>query len=168
MPLAKVNGDVLGAHYRIVVYNCRGYPPSTVPLDLSDYSQEASIEDLRQLLDHLGIERAALGGFSMGGSIALNFTLTFPDRVRALILAGTGTGSADKQQFTREFSPIADRLVHEGVQRVAEDYLRGSSMPTSWSCRREDWPTRCAAFSCAVPPCTSSRPGCASSGYRRS
>jgi pimeloyl-ACP methyl ester carboxylesterase len=127
--------DVLSAHYRILVYNCRGYPPSTVPSDLADYSQELSIEDLRQLLDHLGIERTALGGFSMGGSIALNFALTFPDRVRALILAGTGTGSADKQQFTREFSPIADRLEREGVQRVAEDYLRG---PTRIQLFRKD------------------------------
>jgi len=117
--------DPLGAHYRILVYNCRGYPPSTVPPDLADYSQESSIEDLSQLLDHLGIERAALGGFSMGGSIALNFTLTFPNRVRALILAGTGTGSADKQQFAREFGPIADRLERDGVLRVAEEYLRG-------------------------------------------
>jgi pimeloyl-ACP methyl ester carboxylesterase len=117
--------DVLSAHYRILVYNCRGYPPSTVPPDLADYSQEASIADLSQLLDYLGIQRTALGGFSMGGSIALNFALTFPNRVRALILAGTGTGSDDKQQFTRDFSPIADRLESEGVQRVAEDYLRG-------------------------------------------
>jgi pimeloyl-ACP methyl ester carboxylesterase len=127
--------DVISAHYRILVYNCRGYPPSTVPSDLADYSQELSIEDLRQLLDHLGIERTALGGFSMGGSIALNFALTFPDRVRALILAGTGTGSADKQQFTREFGPVADRLEREGVQRVAEDYLRG---PTRIQLLRKD------------------------------
>jgi pimeloyl-ACP methyl ester carboxylesterase len=127
--------DVLGAHYRVLVYNCRGYPPSTVPSDVADYSQELSIEDLRRLLDHLGVERTALGGFSMGGSIALNFALTFPNRVRALILAGTGTGSADKQQFTREFSPIADRLEREGVQRVAEDYLRG---PTRIQLLRKD------------------------------
>ena len=127
--------DVLRAHYRVLVYNCRGYPPSTVPTDLADYSQDASIEDLSQLLDHLGIEQTALGGFSMGGSIALNFALSFPDRVRALILAGTGTGSADTQQFARDFSPIADRLERDGVKRVAEDYLRG---PTRIQLLRKD------------------------------
>ena len=127
--------DVLGVHYRILVYNCRGYPPSSVPSNLGDYSQESSIEDLRQLLDHLGIERTRLGGFSMGGSIALSFALTFPSRVRALILAGTGTGSADKEQFAREFGPLADRLEREGVQRFAEDYLRG---PTRTQLLRKD------------------------------
>ncbi|MBI2491323.1 MAG: alpha/beta fold hydrolase [Candidatus Rokubacteria bacterium] len=110
--------------HRVLIYNCRGYPPSTVPPDLASYSQELSIEDLRQLMQHVGVERPVLGGFSMGGSIALNFGLAYPDRVRALILAGTGTGSADKQQFAREFGPIADRFERDGVHAVAEDYLR--------------------------------------------
>lgn len=117
--------EALAARHRLLVYNCRGYPPSTVPADLADYSQELSVEDLRQLLDHLAIDRAIVGGFSMGGSIALNLALAHPGRVRALILAGTGTGSADRAQFAREFGPIADRFEREGVRRVAPDYLRG-------------------------------------------
>jgi pimeloyl-ACP methyl ester carboxylesterase len=111
--------------YRVLVYNSRGYPPSTVPDDVASYSQELSIEDLRQLMDHLGITRAFVGGFSMGGSIALSFGIAHPDRVRALVLAGVGTGSADKTQFTAEFGAIADRFEREGVHRVAEDYLTG-------------------------------------------
>ncbi|HXH83139.1 MAG TPA: alpha/beta fold hydrolase [Candidatus Tectomicrobia bacterium] len=111
--------------YRVLVYSCRGYPPSTVPADPAAYSQEASIEDLRALMDHLGIARAHVGGFSMGGSIALNFGLAYPARVRSLVLAGTGTGSIDKEQFRREFGPIADQLEREGPARVAETYLRG-------------------------------------------
>ena len=116
--------EAFAREYRVLIYNCRGYPPSTVPPDLASYSQELSIEDLRQLMQHVGVERPVLGGFSMGGSIALNFGLAHPDRVRALILAGTGTGSADKQQFAREFGPIADRFERDGVHKVAEDYLR--------------------------------------------
>ena len=121
--------------FRVLVYNCRGYPPSSVPPDVAAYSQELSIEDLRQLLDHLGIDRACLGGFSMGGSIVLSFALAHPGRVRALILAGTGTGSGDKRQFLEEFGAIADRFEREGVRRVAEDYLRG---PTRIQLVRKD------------------------------
>jgi pimeloyl-ACP methyl ester carboxylesterase len=113
--------------FRVLVYSCRGYPPSTVPPDLASYSQETSIEDLRQLMAHLGVERPFLGGFSMGGSIALNFGLAYPDRVRALVLAGTGTGSIDKAQFVRDFDPIAERLLRDGTAAVAADYLRGST-----------------------------------------
>ena len=117
--------DALSRHLRLLIYSNRGYPPSTVPEDPDAYSQEQSIEDLRQLLDHVGVERPVLGGFSMGGSIALNFGLDHPDRIRALVLAGTGTGSVDKAQNARDFGPIADRFLTDGPAKVGEDYLRG-------------------------------------------
>ena len=117
--------SALGKHFRVLVYNNRGYPPSTVPEDPAAYSQEHSIEDLRQLMDALSVQRPILCGFSMGGSIALNLALAHPDRVRALVLAGTGTGSLDRAQNARDFEPIADRFLREGPARVGEDYLRG-------------------------------------------
>ena len=138
--------DVFAREFRVLIYGCRGYPPSTVPPDPASYSQELSIEDLRRLMEHVGVERPFLGGFSMGGSIALNFGLAHPGRVRALILAGTGTGSADKHQFAREFGPIADRLEREGVSKVAEDYLRGPTRiqllrknPAMWQKLHDDF-----------------------------
>lgn len=120
---------------RVVVYNDRGYPPSTVPDKVDDYSQELSIADLKALMDHLGIARTYLGGFSMGGSIALNFALQYPERVRKLVLAGTGTGSASREEFIKEFSPIADRFEREGAQTVADDYLTG---PTRIQLKRKN------------------------------
>jgi pimeloyl-ACP methyl ester carboxylesterase len=117
--------DGLSDHLRLLIYNNRGYPPSTVPADPNAYSQEQSIDDLRRLIDHVAIERPVLGGFSMGGSIALNFALAYPGRIRALILAGTGTGSIDKAQNARDFGPLADRFLKEGPAKVGEDYLRG-------------------------------------------
>src|SRR5438093_7998091 len=48
---------VFAQRYRVLVYNCRGYPPSTVPTDLGDYSQELSIEDMRQLMERLDVRR---------------------------------------------------------------------------------------------------------------
>ena len=137
----------LSPHLRLLVYNNRGYPPSTVPEDPAAYSQEHSIEDLRQLLDHLGIVRPVLGGFSMGGSIALNFALAHPERVRALILAGTGTGSIDKAQNARDFGPIADRFLAEGPARVGEDYLRGPTRIQLLRKNPAEWKKLYAEFS---------------------
>ena len=51
--------------YQVIVYNARGYPPSDVPTDLDSYSQEHAVEDLRGLLQHLGIGQAHIGGLSM-------------------------------------------------------------------------------------------------------
>jgi pimeloyl-ACP methyl ester carboxylesterase len=131
MPHASVNAR----EFRVLVYNWRGYPPSSVPADVASYSQELSIEDLRALMDHLRIERPRLLGFSMGGSLALNFALAHPARVHALVLAGTGTGSADKRDFAREFGAIADRFEREGASRVAPDYLSG---PTRLQLQRKN------------------------------
>ena len=50
----------------------------------------AHYRDLHALLDHLGVERAALVGASMGGSVAIDFTLEHPDRVSALVLVDPG------------------------------------------------------------------------------
>ena len=55
--------------YRVIVYNARGYPPSTVPADVAAYSQDHAVEDLYELLKHLGIKQAHVGGLSMGGSV---------------------------------------------------------------------------------------------------
>jgi pimeloyl-ACP methyl ester carboxylesterase len=139
--------DELRRHLRLLVYNNRGYPPSTVPEDPAAYSQEHSIEDLRQLMDQLGVARPVLGGFSMGGSIALNLALAHPGRVRALILAGTGTGSIDKAQNARDFGPIADRFLAEGPAGVGEDYLRGPTRIQLLRKNPEEWKKLYAEFS---------------------
>lgn len=48
----------------------------------------SSVEDLRAVLDHLRIRRASLLGLSLGGRIAIDFTLAYPQRVDKLVLMG--------------------------------------------------------------------------------
>ena len=138
--------DAFQADHRVLVYNNRGYPPSTVPEDPAAYSQEQSIEDLKELLEHAGVERPVLIGFSMGGSIVLNFALAYPDRVRALVLAGTGTGSIDKEQNARDFGPIADRFLSDGPAKVGESYLRGPTRIQLWQKSPARWQKLYAEF----------------------
>jgi 3-oxoadipate enol-lactonase len=52
-------------------------------------------DDIRRLLDHLGVERASVVGASRGGQIAVDFALEEPGRVNALVLAGSGLGGFD-------------------------------------------------------------------------
>jgi 3-oxoadipate enol-lactonase len=71
--------------YRVVRYDIRGYGQSTFPA--GPYTMR---EDLRALLQHLGIARTHLIGISMGGSIAIDFTLDYPEMVSALIPVAAG------------------------------------------------------------------------------
>ncbi|HEV8675378.1 MAG TPA: alpha/beta fold hydrolase [Methylomirabilota bacterium] len=115
-----------GRRYRAIAYNARGYPPSDVPDDRAAYSQEQAVDDLRGILDHLGIDRAHVCGLSMGGYATLHFGLTYPERARSLIVAGCGYGSgADRARFREDTAVVVQRFEQDGMAKVADFYGRG-------------------------------------------
>jgi 2-succinyl-6-hydroxy-2,4-cyclohexadiene-1-carboxylate synthase len=77
----------LAAARRIIAYDRRGHGQSAIPPSEAPYTVETLAEDLRALLDELGISRANLFGCSGGASTALGFALAHPERARRLILA---------------------------------------------------------------------------------
>jgi pimeloyl-ACP methyl ester carboxylesterase len=54
-------------HYRCVIFNARGYPPSDVPDFDAAYGHQQAAADIAAVMQHLGIERAHIVGLSMGG-----------------------------------------------------------------------------------------------------
>ena len=73
--------------YRCVTFDHRGFGRS---VERADGPGGASFaEDLRALLDHLGIERTLLAAQSMGGRACLGFSLAYPERVRGLVMSDT-------------------------------------------------------------------------------
>ena len=78
--------------YRCITYNARGYPPSEVPADGAAYSQDRARDDVRSVMDALGIDRAHVVGVSMGGFATLHFGLHYPDRALSLTVGGCPTG----------------------------------------------------------------------------
>jgi pimeloyl-ACP methyl ester carboxylesterase len=117
----------LARRYRTIAFNARGYPPSDVPDDPSAYSQDQAVEDIRGLLDALGIARAHICGLSMGGYATLLFGLAHPGRALSLTVAGCGYGShpADRARFHQDVEAVARRFEAEGMAAVAEFYTRG-------------------------------------------
>lgn len=75
----------LAARHRVVRWDARGHGASTAPAAPG----ADTAEDLRLLLDSLGIRRAAIAGFSMGSGTAAHFVLRYPERVSRLILIST-------------------------------------------------------------------------------
>jgi pimeloyl-ACP methyl ester carboxylesterase len=55
----------LSRWFRCITFNARGYPPSDVPEDPARYSQTRARDDIRDVLAHLGIERAHIVGLSI-------------------------------------------------------------------------------------------------------
>jgi 3-oxoadipate enol-lactonase len=93
--------EVFAQYYRVLRYDVRGFGQSQPPT--AYYSNHG---DLRDLLDFLKIERACVLGLSMGGSIAIDFALTYPDHVTALIPVAAGLGGYQ----VKDSSPLRAEL----------------------------------------------------------
>ena len=111
--------------YRAIAYNARGYPPSDIPDDVSAYSQMIAMEDIKGVLDHLGIAKAHIVGLSMGGYAVLHFGLHHPDRALSITVAGAGYGSGDQEQFRKDSEIVARRFETQSMAEVTEFYSRG-------------------------------------------
>jgi len=79
---------VFAKYFRVVRFDIRGYGQSEMPPNTSF----AAHEDVRDLLNFLGIQQTCILGISMGGSVALNFSLTYPQMAKALIVVAMGLG----------------------------------------------------------------------------
>jgi len=118
-----------GKRHRCITYSARGYTPSDVPANKDAYSYRDVMRDCVAVLDHLKIDKAHLIGLSMGGYTSLQVALNHPDRVRSMVLAGTGSGS--ERWYTDEFHKssraIGDEFERDGSAKVAETYGMGPS-----------------------------------------
>jgi 3-oxoadipate enol-lactonase len=74
---------LLAKNYRVVRYDRRGYGKSTDPRE--KYSH---IDDLNQVFIQLKVDKATIFGMSSGGRLAIDFTLTYPEKVKGLVLVG--------------------------------------------------------------------------------
>ncbi|HXH20901.1 MAG TPA: alpha/beta hydrolase [Dehalococcoidia bacterium] len=86
------------SRYRCVTFDHRGFG-RTADVE-NGPGANAYPEDLRALMDHLGIERAYLVAQSMGGGTCMGFTVAYPERVKALVMADT-TGAMSDETLTQ-------------------------------------------------------------------
>jgi pimeloyl-ACP methyl ester carboxylesterase len=74
--------------YRVIALDCRGHGKSGKPHDPKAYGIEM-VNDVTRLMDHLGLRRAHIVGYSMGGSIALKMLLVHPERFLTAVSGGS-------------------------------------------------------------------------------
>lgn len=88
-----------GANRRVLALDCRGHGDSGKPHDPAAYSAEQMTGDVVRLLDHAGVERADVMGYSMGGHLATALLIAHPRRFTAAILAGVGDGMLGEKRY---------------------------------------------------------------------
>lgn len=101
---------------RVIAPDLRGFGKS--PEARRAVTMEQHARDVAHLLDRLGLDRAVIGGLSMGGYVALAFAELFPERLTGLILCNTrAVADADGAKKTRE--TVARRALEEGMTALA-------------------------------------------------
>ena len=81
--------------WRTVALDLRGHGESDKPHEASAYARADMAGDIIALMDHLGVRRADLMGYSMGAHLALGLALSHPGRLGHLILGGVGQRALD-------------------------------------------------------------------------
>jgi pimeloyl-ACP methyl ester carboxylesterase len=124
--------DVLTSRYRVVSYHRVGYAGSDrLPGSVSIAQQAAH---LRELMRHLGIERAHLVGHSSGGNIALQLALDAPPMVQSLVLMEpaipvTTLGQERMLSLRAAMAPVFEAYRAGDRARAIDGFMRGVSGP---------------------------------------
>lgn len=117
----------LSDRFTILAVDLPGHGSSGAPTDSARYALSRFADDLVLLLDTLGIERAAVLGYSMGGRAALQLTLRYPARVAALVLESTSPGISEPVERASRVaadSVLADTIESDGVAAFVDRWER--------------------------------------------
>ena len=128
------------AGYRFIAYDRRGWGRSVI--DPSGAQPGTAAADLHRLMDYLGVDRFHLVATAAGGSVAMDYAVSFPQRLRSLVIANN-TGRVEDEEYLelvsnlrppqypdlprwfRELGPLYRAANPEGTRRWME-FERGS------------------------------------------
>lgn len=89
--------EPLSKSFKLIIFDNRGTGRSDVPA--GDYTIRMMADDAAGLLDHIGIPRSHVLGWSMGGAIAQELALGYPEKIDRLVLSATAARFAEKTYF---------------------------------------------------------------------
>lgn len=113
----------LSDRYRFIVWDMRGHGQSDYPEDPALYSKAHTVADMAALLDTCGLEKAVIGGLSLGGYSTLAFHMAHPARCTALLLCDTGPGfkkDESRLAWNERANKRAETLERDGLAALGD------------------------------------------------
>ena len=125
----------LSSNHTVIVFDSRGLGNTTA--GSKPYSIQLLANDTAGLLDALNIDRADVFGYSLGGFIAQQFTVSYPEKVNRLILAATTCGGKNGIPAPPEFIKLQSDIVNKSLNNIsltAEEIksLSSASLGSGW------------------------------------
>lgn len=106
-------------HYQVIRYDMRGYGQSALPTTAS----HAPADDLMALLHHLGLTQAHILGLSLGGGVAIDFALTYPEATDTLIVVDTGLRGFPRKESGAMWSQVQSAAMTAGIEAAKCHWL---------------------------------------------
>ena len=150
--------DALADRYRVIVFDQRGHAESSPVYDERLFDIQRMAEDVTAILDALGIDKAIVGGESMGAGTSLRFALSHPERVSALVLCLPALSDEPlaARGDVKDFSPA---ITAKGIKAFAEENMlveiaNGASpqRARAWADIIASHDTQSIALACRIVP----------------
>lgn len=115
--------DQLSIAYRCISIDLIGHGRTDSPEDPSRYTMGHVSNDLDTILSALEVDEAIVIGYSMGGRTALHFTMSYPQKVKTLILESASPGlktGEERVERRKKDHALADRIMREGMEAFVD------------------------------------------------
>jgi len=130
-PLVLIHGNALDVRmwddqfehfakeFKVIRYDLRGFGKSAPPTE-EIYSHS---DDLMPLLKYFGFTQAHLLGLSLGGAVAIDFALTYPDAVKKIIVADSGLSGYEWKEFGKFYGEVMSNGMNSGVEAARSHWM---------------------------------------------
>ncbi len=128
--------EALSQEFKVIALDTRGHGKSGKPHDPAAYGSNMA-DDVVRLLDHLGIEKANVVGYSMGGFITLDLVTRHPELLSAVVLGGAGWNEpnegvpndrlAESLESGEGLGPLFAALTPEGQPQPSAEQMTAMS-----------------------------------------
>lgn len=115
--------DGLAEHFTVLSYDARGHAESPPVVEESRYTYPQLSRDLGELLDHVGWDRAAFAGASMGAATEARLAMEQPDRVSSLVMARPGTSGTPQAARLQLLFRLGGEAIRSGGWDAAVGFL---------------------------------------------
>jgi 3-oxoadipate enol-lactonase len=130
--LFDAQARALADHYRVIRFDLRGHGGS--PVVPGPYTVADLADDVRRLLDELGVDRFAYAGVSLGGAIGLQLAVTLPQRLTRLIVMASAAQFPDPPSWRAR----AERVRAEGTEFLVPSRIGAWVTPGFADAHREE------------------------------
>lgn len=111
--------SAMSGDYRLMTWDMRGHGNTDSPEAQAQYSEASTIDDMAGILRQCGVDKAVIGGHSLGGYMSLAFSLKYPEMTRAIILLGSGPGYRNpksREGWNKTAVGRAERFEEHGLE----------------------------------------------------